>query len=73
MLTIPVHLPRTRPGLKVQTSEVLSRAPQNHLRPQHQWENQDLFVGTVEKYDTAGAAVKTHPIAPSVNKQDTYL
>ena len=49
MLTIPVHLPRMRPRLKVQTSEALSRAPQNRLRPQHQQENQDLFVGTVEK------------------------
>ena len=41
--------PHTRPGLKVQTSKVLSRAHQNHLRPQHQWESQDLFARTVEK------------------------
>ena len=34
--------------------------------------NQDPFVGTVKKWDTTGATVKTHPIAPSVNNQDTY-
>ena len=61
-----------RPRLKVQTSEALSRAPQNRLWSQHQRENQDLFVEAVEKWDTAGTAVKTHPIAPSVNNQDTY-
>ena len=72
LLTIPIHLPRMKPGLKVQTSNVLSRAPQNHLRPQHQGKSQDLFAGTVEKWDIAGAIVKTHPIAPSVKNRDTY-
>ena len=49
LLTVQIHLPCTRPGLKVQISKALSRVHQDHLRPQRQREGQDLFVGTVEK------------------------
>ena len=59
LLTIQIHHPRVRPGLKVQTDKALSRVHQHHLPPRRQRESQDLFVGTVEKQDTGGAIVQT--------------
>ena len=52
LLTIQIRHPHVTLGLKVQTGKALSRLHQHHLPPLHQWESQDLFVGTVEKQDT---------------------
>ena len=52
LLTIQIHHLHVTSGLKVQTGKALSRLHQHHLPPPHQWESQDLFVGTVEKQDT---------------------
>ena len=43
LLTIQIHHPHVRPGLKVQTGKELSRVHQRHPLPRHQWESQDLW------------------------------
>ena len=52
LLTIQIHHLHVTPGLKVQTGKVLSKLHQHHLLPLRQWQNQDLFIVTVEKQDT---------------------